>query len=86
MIILVNIKLKRDLLVYFIELSCTDPRPFAYGAVIGRSYIPGSVLKFSCQPGFQLVGKKEVTCSKGQWFGTLPRCVGKRSVCLQEEM
>ena len=67
-----------EMLIFVLELACSDPRPFAYGNVIGTSYTPGSVVKFTCQSGFQLVGSSSLRCSKGQWFGTFPRCVGKK--------
>ncbi|OBS73948.1 hypothetical protein A6R68_15517, partial [Neotoma lepida] len=44
--------------------SCGDPGIPAYGRREGSRFRHGDTLKFECQPAFELVGQKSITCQK----------------------
>ncbi|XP_066048372.1 complement factor H-related protein 5-like [Chamaea fasciata] len=59
------------------EESVCPPPPQVSGAqqtTVGRNYRHGSKAAFSCLDGFQLVGRKEITCIGGKWQSP-PHCV-----------
>ncbi|XP_077882007.1 CUB and sushi domain-containing protein 2 isoform X5 [Ictidomys tridecemlineatus] len=56
--------------------SCGDPGIPAYGRREGSRFRHGDTLKFECQPAFELVGQKAITCQKNnQWSAKKPGCV-----------
>ncbi|ELW48605.1 CUB and sushi domain-containing protein 3, partial [Tupaia chinensis] len=56
--------------------SCGDPGVPAYGRREGSRFRHGDTLKFECQPAFELVGQKAITCQKSnQWSAKKPGCV-----------
>nr|XP_033812744.1 CUB and sushi domain-containing protein 2 [Geotrypetes seraphini] len=56
--------------------SCGDPGIPAYGKREGSRFYHGDTLKFECQPAFELVGQKTITCQKNnQWSAKKPGCV-----------
>ncbi|XP_056651096.1 CUB and sushi domain-containing protein 2 isoform X2 [Monodelphis domestica] len=56
--------------------SCGDPGVPAYGRREGSRFRHGDTLKFECQPAFELVGQKAITCQKNnQWSAKKPGCV-----------
>ncbi|KAL6038977.1 hypothetical protein STEG23_010066, partial [Scotinomys teguina] len=56
--------------------SCGDPGIPAYGRREGSRFRHGDSLKFECQPAFELVGQKSITCQKNnQWSAKKPGCV-----------
>ncbi|XP_069079880.1 CUB and sushi domain-containing protein 2 [Pleurodeles waltl] len=56
--------------------SCGDPGVPAYGKREGSRFRHGDTLKFECQPAFELVGQKTITCQKNnQWSAKKPGCV-----------
>uniref|UniRef100_A0A8C0S1M4 CUB and Sushi multiple domains 2 n=2 Tax=Canis lupus TaxID=9612 RepID=A0A8C0S1M4_CANLF len=58
--------------------SCGDPGIPAYGRREGSRFRHGDTLKFECQPAFELVGQKAITCQKNnQWSAKKPGCVCK---------
>uniref|UniRef100_A0A4X2K9A5 CUB and Sushi multiple domains 2 n=1 Tax=Vombatus ursinus TaxID=29139 RepID=A0A4X2K9A5_VOMUR len=58
--------------------SCGDPGVPAYGRREGSRFRHGDTLKFECQPAFELVGQKAITCQKNnQWSAKKPGCVCK---------
>jgi hypothetical protein len=58
-------------------VDCGNVAAIANGVghyVNGTTYI-GSVVKFSCERSFSLIGDEEQTClANGQWSGALPSC------------
>lgn len=58
--------------------SCGDPGIPAYGRREGSRFRHGDTLHFECQPAFELVGQKAITCQKNnQWSAKKPGCVCK---------
>ena len=58
--------------------SCGDPGVPAYGRREGSRFRHGDTLQFECQPAFELVGQKAITCQKNnQWSAKKPGCVCK---------
>ncbi|KAB0386866.1 hypothetical protein FD755_001822, partial [Muntiacus reevesi] len=56
--------------------SCGDPGVPAYGRREGSRFRHGDTLQFECQPAFELVGQKAITCQKNnQWSAKKPGCV-----------
>uniref|UniRef100_A0A6I8P0Q8 CUB and Sushi multiple domains 2 n=1 Tax=Ornithorhynchus anatinus TaxID=9258 RepID=A0A6I8P0Q8_ORNAN len=56
--------------------SCGDPGVPAFGRREGSRFHHGDTLKFECQPAFELVGQKAITCQKNnQWSAKKPGCV-----------
>ncbi|XP_051775015.1 CUB and sushi domain-containing protein 1 [Erpetoichthys calabaricus] len=56
--------------------SCGDPGVPAYGRRDGSRFLHGDTLRFECQPAFELVGLKTITCQKNnQWSAKKPSCV-----------
>ncbi|RXM93524.1 CUB and sushi domain-containing protein 2 [Acipenser ruthenus] len=56
--------------------SCGDPGVPAYGRREGSGFLHGDTLRFECQPAFELVGLKSITCQKNnQWSAKKPSCV-----------
>ncbi|NWS07731.1 CFAH factor, partial [Motacilla alba] len=59
------------------EESVCPPPPEVPGTQVttaGRNFRNGSQAFFSCPDGFQLVGKKDITCIEGRWQSP-PHCV-----------
>ena len=57
---------------------CGDPGVPVHGIRLGDEFTVGSVVRFSCEPGYVLKGSSERTClSNGTWLGTQPECHGK---------
>lgn len=49
-----------------------------HGIRLGEEFTVGSVVRFSCEPGYMLKGSPERTClANGTWLGTQPECHGK---------
>lgn len=69
-------------------LPVTDPENgrIVSGAVEpDQEYSFGHVVRFECNAGFKVDGRKEMHCSEnGRWSNEKPRCVGKmyRLICL----
>ncbi|KAJ8250433.1 hypothetical protein COCON_G00223550 [Conger conger] len=56
--------------------GCGDPGIPAYGKRTGSQFLHGSTLTFQCQPAFQLVGERTISCQQNnQWSGNKPSCV-----------
>lgn len=62
---------------------CGDPGVPVHGIRLGEEFTVGSVVRFSCEPGYALKGSPERTClANGSWLGTQPECHGKEYVLL----
>ena len=58
-------------------IRCGYPGHLLNGHVIGRSYLFGDVIHYSCRQGFKLDGPKSRQCTKsGLWSGKRPICRG----------
>ncbi|KAG9344371.1 hypothetical protein JZ751_011040, partial [Albula glossodonta] len=56
--------------------GCGDPGVPAYGKRTGDSFLHGNTLTFQCQPAFELVGERTISCQQNnQWSGNKPSCV-----------
>lgn len=56
---------------------CGDPGIPSHGIGLGDDFDVGSVVRFSCEPGYLLRGSSERTCqANGSWSGTQPECEG----------
>ncbi|XP_059898687.1 LOW QUALITY PROTEIN: CUB and sushi domain-containing protein 1 [Gadus macrocephalus] len=54
---------------------CGDPGVPFHGIRLGEEFRPGSLVRFSCEPGYVLRGSQERTClANGSWVGTQPEC------------
>ncbi|XP_056421688.1 CUB and sushi domain-containing protein 1 isoform X2 [Hyla sarda] len=54
---------------------CSDPGIPAHGSRLGNEFKTKSLLRFSCEMGYTLIGSMERTClSNGSWSGTQPFC------------
>ncbi|XP_063092103.1 CUB and sushi domain-containing protein 2 isoform X4 [Cavia porcellus] len=54
---------------------CGDPGIPAHGIRLGDSFVPGCLMRFSCEAGHVLRGSSERTCqANGSWSGTQPEC------------
>ena len=57
---------------------CGDPGVPVHGIRLGEEFTVGSVVRFSCEPGYVLKGSPERTClANGTWLGTQPECHGE---------
>jgi len=57
---------------------CDDPGIPAHGSRLGDEFKTKSLLRFSCEMGYQLRGSAERTCLlNGSWSGVQPVCEGK---------
>lgn len=60
---------------------CGDPGVPVHGIRLGEEFTVGSVVRFSCEPGYVLRGSPERTClANGTWLGTQPECQGKAMI------
>uniref|UniRef100_A0A673BJS4 CUB and Sushi multiple domains 2 n=1 Tax=Sphaeramia orbicularis TaxID=375764 RepID=A0A673BJS4_9TELE len=54
---------------------CGDPGVPVHGIRLGEEFTVGSVVRFSCEPGYVLRGSPERTClANGNWSGEKPQC------------
>ena len=57
---------------------CGDPGTPAHGSRLGDELKTKSLLRFSCEMGYQLRGSPERTCLlNGSWSGLQPVCEGE---------
>lgn len=59
---------------------CGDPGLPPHGARLGgEEFKTKSLLRFSCEAGYSLIGSVERTClHNGTWSGTQPVCQGRK--------
>uniref|UniRef100_A0A8C1GP80 CUB and Sushi multiple domains 2 n=1 Tax=Cyprinus carpio TaxID=7962 RepID=A0A8C1GP80_CYPCA len=54
---------------------CGDPGIPVHGIRLGEEFSVGSIVRFSCEPGYILKGSSERTClANGSWVGIQPEC------------
>uniref|UniRef100_A0A672MSI3 CUB and Sushi multiple domains 2 n=1 Tax=Sinocyclocheilus grahami TaxID=75366 RepID=A0A672MSI3_SINGR len=54
---------------------CGDPGVPVHGIRLGEKFSVGSIVRFSCEPGYILKGSSERTClANGSWVGIQPEC------------
>ena len=62
---------------------CGDPGIPENGQRVVTSNLVTSVVTFSCNSGYYLVGDAQRTClPSGQWSGVTPSCEGEYHCCL----
>uniref|UniRef100_A0A087Y4Z8 Sushi domain-containing protein n=1 Tax=Poecilia formosa TaxID=48698 RepID=A0A087Y4Z8_POEFO len=67
--------------------GCIRPSVVQHGSTnltdTNRSLFPvGTVLQYSCDPGYLLIGRSILTCTSiGDWSSNLPRCIRNDAVC-----
>lgn len=55
-------------------IHCDPPQPIENGFVEGADYSYGSMVIYSCFPGFQMVGHAMHTCEESGWSSSIPAC------------
>jgi hypothetical protein len=66
-----------SLVLLFSVIRCGYPGRLANGHVIGRSYLFGDLVHYSCHQGYRLRGPKSRHCSQdAHWSGEKPTCKG----------
>lgn len=69
-----------DIVVGINPGTCGDPGIPAHGSRLGNEFKIKSLLRFSCEMGYTLMGSTERTCLlNGSWSGVQPTCEGKHS-------
>ena len=60
-------------------VSCPAVKPPTYGSMAGpTTFTFKDRLNFSCNDGYDLVGKNEIQCTAdGHWDGAVPTCKSK---------
>ncbi|XP_070287020.1 sushi, von Willebrand factor type A, EGF and pentraxin domain-containing protein 1 [Myotis yumanensis] len=56
-------------------IHCDPPQPIENGFVEGADYSYGSMIIYSCFPGFQMAGHAMHTCEESGWSSSIPTCV-----------
>lgn len=65
---------------------CGDPGTPAHGSRLGDEFKTKSLLRFSCEMGYQLRGSAERMClPNGSWSGVQPACEGECYTCVHPE-
>ncbi|XP_070563038.1 LOW QUALITY PROTEIN: sushi, von Willebrand factor type A, EGF and pentraxin domain-containing protein 1-like [Ptychodera flava] len=56
-------------------VSCGPPKRVTYATLLDTDYTFHSIARYSCQPGYELVGTDQVICSAdGEWSPEPPEC------------
>ena len=57
------------------QMKCAPPRPIAHGKHVGVNFTVGAVIKYKCEPGYQIISESELTCTENKtWSGMEPKC------------
>ena len=56
-------------------IDCGAPGHLSNGERIGSTYTFGSQVRYSCNPGYELLGVERRICqADGTWTGSVPTC------------
>ena len=59
-------------------ITCDDPGFPHHGDRVGISLKFGATLNFTCDPGYKMIGSKQLQClASGRWLGHVPKCERK---------
>ena len=59
-------------------VQCPLPEEPAFGSVIWEHRNPGSIMHYTCNDGFTLVGAASLVClTSGEWNDSSPMCYKK---------
>lgn len=59
-------------------ITCEEPFKPKNGEVFSRRRTFGTSVSFTCNPGYNLVGSRELQCTgEGEWSGMEPTCEGE---------
>ena len=66
---------------YYLAANCGDPGAFHNGHIDGNSFKSGDRLNFSCNHGYEMIGRSSSVCdqSTARWKPEIPRCNRKLS-------
>ena len=68
---------------YIVGRPCSILTTPVDGSKVGNGHVFESVVRFSCNAGFELFGSDVRQCqANGTWNGSLTNCFGKRQCCL----
>ena len=75
------VRLHCKLLHYFSGYKCPSIGPIEHGDYTLQKY-PGwpqtiCNLRFTCRPGYLLIGRKHLYCLDSKWSAPAPKCQGK---------
>jgi len=60
---------------------CSDPGSISNGRILGSSFAKGHSLRYVCNPGFQLLGEKSISClDDASWSDLPPKCITEEEV------
>ncbi|CAB4031772.1 Hypothetical predicted protein [Paramuricea clavata] len=62
------------------KASCPSLSKIRNGVINGGDRTHGSLILFTCNGGYQLIGVSSARCDDGQWSETVPRCL---AICRQ---
>ena len=66
---------KFSLISYLTDGACTYMGDIPHGKVVPRTnHAEGSMVRYSCDDGYELIGDAYRICRNGQWTGTAARC------------
>jgi hypothetical protein len=58
-------------------VQCENPEVPEHGWIEGKTFSYGSRIKYFCNPGYRIIGKRNLDCTaKGKWTKGYPRCAG----------
>ncbi|XP_019647923.1 PREDICTED: LOW QUALITY PROTEIN: sushi, von Willebrand factor type A, EGF and pentraxin domain-containing protein 1-like [Branchiostoma belcheri] len=68
----------RHVIHHQVQTQCTvltNTDPVAQGSVTGQTYLHGTTIHFTCDPGHTMIGAADRVCqADGQWSGSQPTC------------
>ena len=65
--------------------DCPDPGSISNGRILGSSFAKGHSLRYVCNPGFQLLGEKSISClDDASWSDLPPKCITEGEVTYRD--